>query len=61
MPNTSYCYDEFIDVYNKDFSKSDLNLPKDKILLCCFNNLYKIQPPEFSIWMNILKKIVILL
>ena len=56
MPQTSYCYDESIPVYNKNLSKSDFNLPTDKILLCCFNNLYKIQPPEFKIWMNILKK-----
>jgi len=35
-------------------SKSDYNLPEDKFIFCCFNNIFKITPEIFSAWMKIL-------
>ena len=33
----------------------DFGLPKDKVIFACFNSSYKIIPPIFESWMNILK------
>jgi predicted O-linked N-acetylglucosamine transferase (SPINDLY family) len=32
-------------------------LPEDALLLCCFNNFYKITPPVFAAWMEILRRV----
>lgn len=32
-------------------------LPEDALLLCCFNNFYKITPPVFGAWMEILRRV----
>ena len=39
------------------FTRSDLNLPQEGIVFCCFNNSYKINPMMFDVWMRILKKV----
>jgi protein O-GlcNAc transferase len=31
-------------------------LPEESVVLCCFNNSYKISPEIFDIWMRLLKK-----
>ena len=41
----------------KDFSRTDFNLPKDAFVFCNFNSSYKITPNIFNVWMNILKKV----
>ncbi|KAL0209416.1 hypothetical protein RCL1_007784 [Eukaryota sp. TZLM3-RCL] len=38
------------------YSKRQFNLPTDKILLCNFNQLYKLDPNTFEIWCRILKR-----
>ena len=40
----------------KKLLKSDFNLPKNKIILCSFNNTYKITQEIFDIWIRILQK-----
>lgn len=40
----------------KDFSRTDFNLPEDAFVFCNFNSSYKITPNIFNVWMNILKK-----
>ncbi len=44
-------------VSNKVFTKSEMNLPNNSFVFCCFNNSYKISLNEFSIWMRILGKV----
>ena len=36
------------------FTKSDLGLPNQGFIYCCFNNNYKFNPIVFNSWMNIL-------
>jgi predicted O-linked N-acetylglucosamine transferase (SPINDLY family) len=36
------------------FTKSDLGLPNQDFIYCCFNNNYKFNPIVFNSWMNIL-------
>jgi predicted O-linked N-acetylglucosamine transferase (SPINDLY family) len=35
-------------------TKSELGLPEDRFVFCCFNNCYKITPAIFNAWMRIL-------
>jgi predicted O-linked N-acetylglucosamine transferase (SPINDLY family) len=43
-------------ISNKNYTYKDFNLPSDKFIFCCFNNVLKINPNIFSLWMKILKK-----
>ena len=43
-------------ISNKNYTYKDFNLPSDKFIFCCFNNILKINPNIFSLWMKILKK-----
>ncbi len=36
-------------------SRKDYGLPDDALVLCCFNQPYKITPQLFDIWMNVLR------
>lgn len=38
------------------FARSFLGLPETGFIFCSFNNNYKIDPPIFDLWMNLLKK-----
>jgi len=37
--------------------RSDLGLPEEGFVFCSFNHDYKINPPMFKIWMDLLKKV----
>ena len=54
LPHTYFPYDDQVVVSNKNVSKTHFDIPTDKVVLGCFNNIYKITPVEFSIWMKIL-------
>jgi len=41
----------------KKLIKSEYGLPEDKFIYACFNQIYKITPDIFSIWMRILKRV----
>ncbi|MGD8976024.1 MAG: tetratricopeptide repeat protein [Gammaproteobacteria bacterium] len=38
-------------------ARSQLGLPEDGIVFCCFNNSYKITPEMMQVWTDILKKV----
>lgn len=56
LPNSYQVSNEKRFVSNKKFNKKDFNLPEDKFIFCCFNNVTKINPRMFNIWMKILIK-----
>jgi predicted O-linked N-acetylglucosamine transferase (SPINDLY family) len=37
--------------------RADFDLPKGAFVFCSFNHEYKITPPIFKVWMNLLKKV----
>jgi predicted O-linked N-acetylglucosamine transferase (SPINDLY family) len=41
----------------KKFSRQVLGLPPDAFVFCCFNHSYKITPPVFRCWMQILAQV----
>lgn len=38
-------------------TRVDHGLPEGRFVFCCFNNVYKIAPVEFDIWMRLLRKV----
>jgi len=57
MPHTYQPTSHSSIISNKIFTKSEMNLPNNSFVFCCFNNNYKISPNEFNIWMRILNKV----
>ena len=56
LPNCYQPNTKIDSLIEKDFSRTDFNLPEDAFVFCNFNSSYKITPNIFNIWMNILKK-----
>jgi len=57
MPHSYQPNDNNRLISKKEITKSDMGLPEDSFVFCCFNNSYKITSVEFDIWMNLLKKV----
>ena len=45
------------EISNKHFTRSELELPSNGFVFCCFNSVYKITPRTFNSWMQILKAV----
>jgi predicted O-linked N-acetylglucosamine transferase (SPINDLY family) len=43
-------------IAERRFSRSELGLPEQGFVFCCFNTIYKIQPTVFGCWMRILRQ-----
>lgn len=56
LPNGHYAYDDSR-VIGPTPARSELGLPDDKIILCGFNNSYKIEPGVFDAWCSILNAV----
>ncbi len=56
MPNSYQPNDDLRLIYKKKYSKEDFGFDDKSIILCCFNNNYKIQPDIFCAWIEILSK-----
>ena len=57
LPNTYLPTDDSREFSQKPMNRSDMGLPDDAFVFCCFNNNYKISPTEFDIWMRLLTKV----
>jgi protein O-GlcNAc transferase len=57
LPNTYMPTDDSRELSQKPMNRSDMGLPDDAFVFCCFNNNYKISPAEFDIWMRLLTKV----
>ncbi len=44
-------------ISDRAFTRSELGLPTDGFVFCCFNNNFKITPQTFDRWMRILKAV----
>ena len=58
LPDCYQVNNEEKEISSRRFNREELGLPGDKFVFCCFNNNFKITPHIFSIWMNILKRVV---
>ena len=57
LPNTYMPTDDGRELSEKQMTRSDMGLPDDAFVFCCFNNNYKISSSEFDIWMRLLNKV----
>jgi protein O-GlcNAc transferase len=44
-------------ISDSKFRRNDLHLPDHSFVYCCFNNIYKIMPEQFNLWLNILREV----
>jgi len=44
-------------IADKAFARSELGLPAQDFVFCCFNSNYKITPPIFDCWMRLLARV----
>lgn len=55
-----HCYlprDDSVVPSDKTPQKSDYGLPEEGVVFCSFNHDYKINPPMFKVWMDLLKAV----
>ena len=53
------CYapaDDALEIAGPHSARSDHSLPEDAFVFACFNNLYKITPSVFAIWMRVMRQ-----
>ncbi len=55
MPDTFLVSDSSKKISDKNYTREELGLPKKAFVFCCFNQLFKLSPEVFDIWMNLLK------
>ena len=54
LPDCYQANDARRSLSDKPMTRADFGLPEDAFVYCCFNNVYKITPTLFSVWMRIL-------
>ena len=57
MPHTYQANDDKRKIAKTNSRRVDFNLPDKGFVFCCFNQIYKISPKEFNIWMKLLKNV----
>ncbi|MCK9914779.1 tetratricopeptide repeat protein [Microbacteriaceae bacterium K1510] len=57
LPDTYQANDRKRRVADTTPSRAEHGLPDDAFVFCCFNNLYKVTPPIFDVWMRLLKAV----
>ena len=57
MPHTYQANDNKRKIAKTNLKRADFNLPDKGFVFCCFNQIYKISPKEFAIWMELLKNV----
>lgn len=55
LPHSYQANDQQRIISSRAFSRHELGLPQHGFVYCCFNSTYKITPPTFERWMQILK------
>jgi protein O-GlcNAc transferase len=54
LPNSYQANDNTRRISERLVTRSEVGLPEQGFVFCCFNNNYKITPSEFDIWMRVL-------
>jgi predicted O-linked N-acetylglucosamine transferase (SPINDLY family) len=57
LPDSYQVNDDRRAIPDERFSRAELGLPEDGFVFCSFNNVYKIGPAEFDIWMRLLGQV----
>lgn len=54
LPHSYQVNDDQRAISSATFTRREAGLPDHGFVFCCFNNINKIKPPEFAIWMRLL-------
>jgi protein O-GlcNAc transferase len=57
LPNCYMVRDSKLPIANLEFTRTELGLPNDGFVFCCFNQSSKINPETFDSWCRILNKV----
>jgi len=57
LPDSYQVNDSHRRISERQFTRSEVGLPEEGFVFCCFNNNYKITPAVFDIWMQLLKQV----
>ncbi len=57
MPNSYQATDNTREISARAVTRSEMGLPENGFVFCCFNNSFKISPAEFDVWMRLLEKV----
>jgi predicted O-linked N-acetylglucosamine transferase (SPINDLY family) len=56
LPNSYQVNDRKREISGRQYSRTELGLPAEGLVFCCFNNCFKIAPAVFDSWMRILRQ-----
>ena len=57
MPDTYLATDRKLAIAQRTPTRTEVGLPNNAFVFCCFNNNYKITPDVFDCWLRILKQV----
>lgn len=57
LPHSYQVNDDQRAISSATFTRREVGLPDHGFVFCCFNNINKIKPPEFAIWMRLLGEV----
>jgi predicted O-linked N-acetylglucosamine transferase (SPINDLY family) len=57
LPHCYYPRDRELPMASTTPSREEAGLPAEGFVFCCFNNVWKITPPIFDIWMRLLQEV----
>ena len=57
LPDSYQVNDSHRNISERQFTRSEVGLPEDGFVFCCFNSDYKITPTVFDIWMQLLNQV----
>jgi predicted O-linked N-acetylglucosamine transferase (SPINDLY family) len=57
LPGSYQANDGRLEISDRRFSRRELGLPDQGFVFCCFNNVFKITPAVFAIWIRILQRV----
>lgn len=57
LPHSYYVTDDTREISPQPMTRADMGLPEQGFVFCCFNNTNKLRPPEFDIWIRLLRAV----
>jgi predicted O-linked N-acetylglucosamine transferase (SPINDLY family) len=57
LPHCYQANDNKKEISDHAHTRAEARLPEEAVVFCCFNNVYKITPERFDIWMRILRQV----
>lgn len=56
LPDCFMPFDSQYPISTRAFTRAELGLPEQAFVFCCFNNIFKLTPEVFAVWMRLLSR-----